>query len=45
MTIYKQVIRAIVLVCLGTTVCGAAEESVAMEPLVRVVDLDLGECV
>ncbi len=43
MKIHDHVIRAFVLVCFGTTVCGAAEESVAIEPLVRVVDLDLGE--
>ena len=43
MKIHDHLIRAIALVCLGTTVCGAAEESVATGPLVRVVDLDLGE--
>ena len=43
MKIHDHMTRAFVLVCFGTTVCGAAEESVATEPLVRVVDLDLGE--
>lgn len=43
MKIHDYVILAFVLVCFGTTVCVAAEESVAIDPLVRVVDLDLGE--
>lgn len=43
MKIHDHVIRAFALVCFGTTVCGAAGESVAIEPLVSVVDLDLGE--
>jgi hypothetical protein len=43
MKIHDHMIRVFVLVCFSVTVCGAAEEPVATEPLARVVDLDLGE--
>ena len=43
MKVYAHVLHAFVLVCFGTTACSAADESVATEPLVRVVDLELGE--
>lgn len=39
----SQAILAIGLVCLATALCPAADGLVAVEPLVRVVDLNIGE--
>lgn len=43
MKIHKHIALAIALVQLSTSFCSAAEEPSAVKPLVRVVDLDVGE--
>ena len=45
MKIHHHIARAIALVCFVTTLCGAVDGPPAMEPLVRVVDLNVGESV
>ncbi len=42
---HHHIMRAITLLCFGTTFCGAADEPQTIEPLVRVVDLNVGESV
>ena len=42
MKTYSQTVLAIALTCLATTLCRAAEEPAGIEPLVRVVDLNVG---
>ncbi|MDP6059115.1 MAG: hypothetical protein QGH33_09480, partial [Pirellulaceae bacterium] len=41
----SQTILVIVLTCFATTLCRAVDEPAAIKPLVRVVDLDVGESV
>ena len=43
MKTHECVISLMLFLCQGTAVCGANEYPVTIEPLVRVVDLDLGE--
>ena len=45
MKIHHHIATAIALVCFATTFCGAAEETPSIKPLVRVVDLNVGDSV
>lgn len=45
MKTHHYIMRAITFLCFGTTFCFAADEPHTIEPLVRVVDLNVGELV